>query len=144
MSNGLLAIVIGIPVAWHLGVTALAYWDAGRVPMPRRKWTAIVFLVPLLGAFAYLMERSELSYDPDTDPYRRDTYNLHPTRADEARGLHPESGGDADRPSPEAVGDADGPGSGHGGSAADGDGSESGHGGSTSDADGSESGSAVR
>ena len=79
----LLVLIVGIPIFWHLLLTGIAYWDAGRVEMPRRKSTAIVFAVPLLGFFWYLMERSELSYDPETDPYRRETYNVHPSRRDE-------------------------------------------------------------
>ncbi len=73
MSRLLLAAIIGIPLAWHLALTAFTYYDAGRVGLePRMKWTAITFLVPLFGFFIYLFERSELFYDPDEDPYRGD------------------------------------------------------------------------
>jgi len=27
----LLAVLVGIPLLWHLGLTAVAYYDAGRV-----------------------------------------------------------------------------------------------------------------
>lgn len=83
MSWWVTAISVGIPLAWHLGITAATYWDSGRVDMPRRKSTAIVFALPLIGAFWYLMERSELSYDPSTDPYRQGEYNVHPSRRDD-------------------------------------------------------------
>lgn len=84
MSRHLLAVLVGIPLAWHLGLTAVVYWDAGRVGLePRAKWTAIAALVPLFGFFIYLFERSERFYDPDTDPYRGRTVNVHPSRADD-------------------------------------------------------------
>ena len=84
MSDLLLAAIVGIPLAWHLGLTAFAYWDAPRVGLePRKKWVAIVLLVPLIGFFIYLFERSELDYDPDEDPYRGHNVNVHPSRADD-------------------------------------------------------------
>ncbi|ELY78717.1 hypothetical protein [Natrinema gari] len=85
MRTGLLAILIGIPLAWHLGLTAVAYYDAGRVGLePPKKWAAITFCLPLLGFFIYLFERSELSYDPESDPYRGHNFNVHPSRADDS------------------------------------------------------------
>ncbi|THE66348.1 hypothetical protein D8Y22_03520 [Salinadaptatus halalkaliphilus] len=85
MSTVLLAVIIGIPLAWHLGLTALAYYDAGRVGLkPPRKWAAITFCIPLFGFFIYLFERSELSYDPESDPYKGNNFNIHPSRADDA------------------------------------------------------------
>ncbi|OLZ42168.1 hypothetical protein A6E15_14845 [Natrinema saccharevitans] len=84
MRIGLLAIIVGIPLAWHLGLTALAYWDAGRVGLePQWKWAAITFGIPLIGFFIYIFERSELSYDPESDPYRGHNVNIHPSRADD-------------------------------------------------------------
>ncbi|NUC73671.1 hypothetical protein HTZ84_15400 [Haloterrigena sp. SYSU A558-1] len=85
MSAPLLAIIVGIPLAWHLGLTAVAYYDAGRVGLePPTKWAAITFCIPLFGFFIYLFERSELSYEPDDDPYRGNNFNIHPSRADDA------------------------------------------------------------
>lgn len=84
MNTYLLAATVGIPLAWHLGVTAIVYYDSDRVPLDRRKWMAITFLVPIFGFFMYLFERSELSYDPESDPYRRHNFNIHPSRADDA------------------------------------------------------------
>lgn len=81
----LLAVIIGIPLAWHVALTAFAYWDAGRVGMNRRKWALVVFAVPLFGFFAYLFERSELFYDPEDDPYRGHEINIHPSRKDDVR-----------------------------------------------------------
>lgn len=84
MSTLLLAGIIGIPLAWHLGVTAVVYYDSGRVPLERRKWTAITLLIPIFGAFMYLFERSELSYDPSEDPFReRRGFEVHESRADD-------------------------------------------------------------
>ena len=85
MTWWLTAIIVGVPLAWHLALTAVVYWDSGRVAMPRRKSTVIVLAVPILGFFWYLMERSELDYDPSTDPYRRGEYNVHPSRRDDER-----------------------------------------------------------
>ena len=110
MSAPLLAVIVGIPLAWHLGLTAVAYYDAGRVGLePPKKWAAITFCIPLFGFFIYLFERSELSYDPETDPYRGNNFNVHPSRADDTS---LPSRGD-DRPSPDGDWDDewDGPGS---------------------------------
>ncbi|NGM68388.1 hypothetical protein G6M89_05095 [Natronolimnobius sp. AArcel1] len=93
MSRILLAAIIGIPLAWHLGLTAFVYYDSERVGLePRMKWTAITFCIPLFGFFIYLFERSELSYNPDEDPYRGDaedsdgnTFEIHPSRANDTR-----------------------------------------------------------
>ncbi len=46
----LLAVIVGVPIAWHLGLTAFAYYDAGRVGLePPWKWAAITFCIPLFG-----------------------------------------------------------------------------------------------
>lgn len=84
MRTGLLAILVGIPLAWQLGLTAAVYYDAGRVGLePPTKWAAITLCIPLIGLFIYLFERSELSYDPESDPYRGNNVNIHPSRADD-------------------------------------------------------------
>ncbi|RQG97390.1 PLD nuclease N-terminal domain-containing protein [Natrarchaeobius oligotrophus] len=84
METILLAVIVGIPLAWHLALTAFTYYDAGKVGLePPKKWAAIVFFVPIFGFFVYLFERSELSYDPETDPYRGHKVNVHPSRADD-------------------------------------------------------------
>jgi hypothetical protein len=84
VSTHLLAVVVGIPVAWLVGLAAFTYYDAGRVGMDRRKWAAVALLVPLFGFFLYLFERSERSYDPEEDPYAGGGYNTHPSRDDGA------------------------------------------------------------
>jgi len=68
-------------------------------PRAAEKWAAITFCLPLIGFFIYLFERSELSYDPESDPYRDHNFNVHPSRADDtplpSRGddrLSPENG----------------------------------------------------
>lgn len=84
MSWLLEAVVVAGLLAVHLGVTAIAYYDAGRVGLePPKKWAAITFCVPILGFFTYLFERSELSYEPENDPYRGHNVNVHPSRADD-------------------------------------------------------------
>ncbi|WP_254527764.1 hypothetical protein [Natrinema gelatinilyticum] len=104
MSTVLQAAIIGIPLAWHLGLTAIAYYDAGRVGLePPAKWAAITFCVPILGFFTYLFERSELSYDPETDPYRGNNFNIHPSRADDSP--LPSRGDDRRSPATDGVGD---------------------------------------
>ncbi|ELY98399.1 hypothetical protein [Natrialba asiatica] len=80
----LLSIVVGIPLAWHVGLTVFTYYDAGKVGLePPAKWAAITAVLPLFGFFIYLFERSELDYDPETDPYRGNNFNIHPSRADD-------------------------------------------------------------
>ncbi|MCU4926561.1 hypothetical protein OB905_11310 [Halobacteria archaeon AArc-dxtr1] len=83
MSRVLLAIIVLIPLAWHLGLIAVVYYDTGRMPLERRKWLLIVGLIPIFGFFMYLFERSELDYDPEEDPYAGGKYNVHPSRADD-------------------------------------------------------------
>jgi hypothetical protein len=84
MATVLLAVVVGIPLAWHLGLTGYVYYDAGNYPLDRRKWTLIALLVPLFGLFAYLFERSDLDYDPEADPYAQGAYNVHESSEEES------------------------------------------------------------
>ncbi|WP_265109717.1 hypothetical protein [Halosolutus halophilus] len=108
MSTHLLAAVVGIPLAWHLGLTAVAYYDADRVGLePREKWAAITFCIPIFGFFIYLFERSELSYDPESDPYRGHNFNIHPSRADDT--TLPSRGDDRLSPEDDAEGESDRP-----------------------------------
>jgi hypothetical protein len=72
-----LVVLVGMPVVWHLAAVAGIHWDAGRVGMPRLKWTLVAALVPLFGLFAYLLERSELRSGGNQDPYEGGTYNVH-------------------------------------------------------------------
>jgi hypothetical protein len=76
MASVLLAVIIGIPLAWHLAMAAYVSYDSRRHPLDTRKWTAIALLVPLFGFFAYLFERHELDYDPESDPYAEGAYNF--------------------------------------------------------------------
>lgn len=63
------AILIGVPLAWLFGFAVYVYVDAPKRGMNRRKWAAIAFVVPLFGFFAYIFERAEQDYDPREDPY---------------------------------------------------------------------------
>jgi hypothetical protein len=72
--NHLLAVLVGIPLAWHLAAVVGTVYDAGRVGMRRRKWGAVALLVPVFGFFAYLFERSELT--TDRDRHDDGTYNV--------------------------------------------------------------------
>ncbi|QKY16352.1 hypothetical protein [Halorubrum sp. CBA1229] len=64
-----IAILVGVPLAWLVGFAAYVYVDAPKHGMNREKWALIAFVVPLFGLFAYLFERDEQSYDPSEDPY---------------------------------------------------------------------------
>lgn len=77
MSERLLFGLIALPIVLHLLVAFAVYYDAGRVPLSRTKWTLIALAVPLFGVFAYLFERGELSYDPEEDPYRSGGFGIH-------------------------------------------------------------------
>lgn len=84
MSDLLLFGLIGLPLLAHLLLAFLVYVDSGRVPLSRTKWTAIALVVPLFGFFAYVFERSELSYDPEEDPYRSGGgFAIHESRRDD-------------------------------------------------------------
>jgi hypothetical protein len=63
------AILVGVPLAWLVGFAAYVYVDAPKHGMNPRKWALIAFVVPLFGLFAYIFERDEQSYDPSEDPY---------------------------------------------------------------------------
>ncbi|WP_418283042.1 PLD nuclease N-terminal domain-containing protein [Halorubrum sp. DTA98] len=85
MDAFLLAVLVGLPLAWLIGFAAYAYVDAPRHGMNPKKWAAIAFFVPLFGFFAYLFEREERSYDPDDDPYAagETTFAVHESRRGE-------------------------------------------------------------
>lgn len=87
------ALIVGVPVLWHLAFAGLAYYDAPAHGLSSRKWGLIVLAIPILGLFAYLFERSEYYYNPEDDPYRDGGINVH-----ENAELRPKSGtADGDR-----------------------------------------------
>lgn len=84
MSTLLLASLIAIPVFVLAVLAVFTYYDAQEVGMDNpRRWAAIVFFIPAWGFIVYLLTRSELDYDPETDPYRGGKVNVHPSRADD-------------------------------------------------------------
>lgn len=83
MSHVLLALIVGIPLVWHFGLAAVTAYDAGRVGLSRRKWTAVALLVPLFGFLAYLFERSEITSEFDEDPSAIRDYQIHESRRDD-------------------------------------------------------------
>lgn len=84
MIDPLLALLIVVPVGVQLLLAGAAYYDASDIGMDRPlKWAGIVGLVPIYGLIVYLLTRSELSYDPETDPYRDREYDIHPSRQDD-------------------------------------------------------------
>jgi hypothetical protein len=85
----LLAVLVGIPLAWHLAAVAGTVYDAGRVGMRPLKWGGVVLFVPLFGFFAYLLERSERTAD-ETDLSDDGTYNVHDAAGEDR---HPRSRG---------------------------------------------------
>ena len=99
-------ILVGVPLAWLVGFAGYAYVDAPKHGMDPRKWALIAFVVPLFGFFAYLFEREERDYDPDTDPYAGDGddrsggFAVHESRQGEKRlgpaGTEAEESDDAD------------------------------------------------
>ena len=84
MDPFLLGILVGIPLAWHLGMAWYAYHDAGRNDMNQRKWGTIALLVPFFGFFAYVFERDERNRGPEPDLFADGPFKIHKSRADEA------------------------------------------------------------
>jgi hypothetical protein len=91
MTPLLAVILVGVPLAWLVGFAAYAYLDAPEHGMDPRKWALIAFFVPLFGFFAYIFERGERDYDPETDPYagggdgRTGGFAVHESRQGEKR-----------------------------------------------------------
>ncbi|MFP9060314.1 hypothetical protein ACLI4R_07245 [Natrialbaceae archaeon A-chndr2] len=84
MDTLLLVSLVAIPVFVQVLLAAFVHYDATDVGMKNpNRWTAIVFFVPIYGVIVYILARSELSYDPETDPYKGGKVNVHPSRADE-------------------------------------------------------------
>lgn len=83
MSSLLLFAFVFVALCVHVGLVGVVYYDTGTVALERRRWLLLVGLIPVFGFFMYLFERSELDYDPSTDPYAGGGYNVHPSRADE-------------------------------------------------------------
>lgn len=96
----LLVVLVGIPLLWHLAIVIGTVYDAGRTGMSPWKWGTIALVVPLFGAFAYVLERSDRQTDEAI--YDDGTYNVHEsTRAEndpagDRYHEHPD-GGDDDR-----------------------------------------------
>lgn len=84
MSTLLQIALVAIPVFVQVLLAAFTYYDAQQVGMDNpKRWTAIVLFIPVYGLIVYLLTRSELDYDPETDPYKGGKINVHPSRADD-------------------------------------------------------------
>lgn len=83
MVSLLLVTLVFAALCAHAGLVGVVYYDTGTVALERRRWLVLVGLIPIFGFFMYLFERSELDYDPSTDPYAGGGYNVHPSRADD-------------------------------------------------------------
>jgi len=93
----LLVVLVGIPAFWHLLIVAGTVYDAGRAGMSRWKWGTIALVVPLFGAFAYLLERSDRHTDEDI--YDDGTYNVYePSGGDRDTGVSAGTDGGASDP----------------------------------------------
>lgn len=83
MVNPLLLFLIAVPIGIQLLLAAFIHYDANDIGMNAPKWAAIVGLIPVFGLIAYLLTRSERDYDPETDPFRDHTFEIHPSRREE-------------------------------------------------------------
>ena len=73
------------PLLVHLFATGYVAMDAPEYGMNRRFWTTSALLVPIFGFFAYLLERSEQTPDPDRSMFEDGVFEIHESRADDTR-----------------------------------------------------------
>jgi hypothetical protein len=66
-------------------IAAYVYLDAPTYGMDPLKWAVIAFAVPIFGAFAYLLERSERTESADREMFEDGTFEIHESRADDTR-----------------------------------------------------------
>ena len=76
-------LLVGIPLAWHVALAALAYYDAGNHGMDPVFWGTVSLLVPFFGFVAYLFERDERVEDPDDQFVEKHYFEVHESRADD-------------------------------------------------------------
>ena len=73
------------PLLVHLFATGYVAMDAPEYGMNRRFWAATSLFVPIFGFFAYLLERSEQTPDPDRSMFEDGVFEIHESRADDTR-----------------------------------------------------------
>jgi hypothetical protein len=66
-------------------IAGYVYLDAPAYGMDPAKWAVIAFAVPIFGAFAYLLERSERTDSGDREMFEDGTFEIHESRADDTR-----------------------------------------------------------
>lgn len=85
MDPQLLLRILWFPLLVLVVLAGYVYVDAPSQGMDPRKWAAITLLVPVFGLFAYLLERSERTPDPDREMVRDGLFEIHESRAEETR-----------------------------------------------------------
>ena len=82
----LVVVLVGLPVAWLLGMAGYAYYDAERHGLDPQKWAAVSFFLPIFGFFAYIFERDERRRDPEDEPdmTTKGPFRVHESRAEES------------------------------------------------------------
>jgi hypothetical protein len=73
------------PLLVHLSAAGYVAMDAPEYGMDRRFWAGAALLVPIFGFFAYLLERSEKTPDPDRSMFEDGVFEIHESRADDTR-----------------------------------------------------------
>ena len=66
-------------------IAAYVYLDAPAYGMDPLKWAVISFAIPIFGAFAYLLERSERRETRERDMFEDGVFEIHESRADDTR-----------------------------------------------------------
>jgi hypothetical protein len=85
MDLATIIMVSWFPLLVHLFATGYVAMDAPEYGMNRRFWAATSLLVPIFGFFAYLLERSEQTPDPDRSMFEDGVFEIHESRADDTR-----------------------------------------------------------
>lgn len=85
MGLSTILLVSWFPLLVHLVAAGYVAMDAPEYGMNRRFWTATALLVPIFGFFAYLLERSEQTPDPDRSMFEDGVFEIHESRADDTR-----------------------------------------------------------
>ncbi len=83
MDIGFVLLVLSFPVFALVLLSAWVYVDAPYQGMDRHKWAAATLLLPLIGFFAYLLERAESKDELRDEMFTDGTFEIHESRADD-------------------------------------------------------------
>jgi hypothetical protein len=83
MDIGFVLLVLSFPVFALVLLSVWVYVDAPYQGMDRRKWAAATLLLPLVGFFAYLLERAERKDELRDEMFADGTFEIHESRADD-------------------------------------------------------------